>query len=107
MEDWDEQKLRSVVARRGGDPPNKTDIVSDTSISVEIGDLQIYHRFANILSKQLRTNNMAGFGNAQMVAASANIGTLCHQTLCSNQRSWNNKKRKRKSLTLVSFWRKR
>jgi len=27
MEDWDEQKLRSVVERRGGDPPNKTDIV--------------------------------------------------------------------------------
>ena len=98
MENWDEEKLRSVVLSKHGNPRTTTDVSplvhyaprgmshgsSDRMQVLYRGDRNPEVRQGLVRSAcHSRTNSIhedsAGSGNVLMAARNVNIGMLCHQ----------------------------
>lgn len=87
MENWDEQKLEDVINRKHGEDnvkKNQTQIVSSLKMFVfnkdDVFFLSFFFlkRYANTLSKQLRTKRTVGFGRVP-TARRASIDTRCRR----------------------------
>jgi hypothetical protein len=91
MENWDEEKLRSVVLSKAGNPRTTTDVISFSNSYPMLYNLP-FRLYANTSLKRLKFKNLDGSGNVRTVKC-ANTDTPFHQASSLNlrrrrQRMW-------------------